>query len=275
MYLFLDVDGTIINYKGETPLSARKALLKAQKNGHQLIVCTGCSECEVDGRNIGVDFDGIIGGNGCYVRMNDRVYFHKPLSLQQCTHFVDWCNDRGLAFRLECNSGMYISDDYEEKSREARRRYVHGNESGKVSGKPLASWMKKGNLYRNDVNKTAFVLQNYQDYLDAKEEFPDLIVDTWGGKGELALFGAVRCGGVDKKSSIEYLLSNLGVSKEETIAFGDGVVDIPMFEVCGNSVAMGNANDIVKDAATYVTSDVDDDGLEKAFAYFHLIEDKK
>ncbi len=271
MYLFLDVDGTIINYKAEMPDSARFALKQAQKNGHQLIVCTGCSECEINGRNLGIDFDGIIGGNGCYVRLKDEVVFHRPLSLEQCTHFVDWCRSRSLAFRLECNSGMYISDDYEEKSLPARMKYVHGNSDGEIVIPKLASWMiKGGNLYRTDVNKTAFVLTNYQDYLDAKEEFSDLIVDTWGGKDELALYGAIRCE-ADKKSSIELLMKKCNISKEETIAFGDGVVDIPMFEACGNSVAMGNGTDVVKNAATYITSDVDEDGLYLAFKHFNLI----
>ena len=41
------------------------------------------------------------------------------------------------------------------------------------------------NLFRDDVNKTAFVLKSYQDFLDAKEEFSNMAVDTWGGKGEL------------------------------------------------------------------------------------------
>ena len=55
------------------------------------------------------------------------------------------------------------------------------------------------------------------------------------------------------------------------IAFGDGVVDLPMFEACGNSVAMGNGNEIVKNAATYITDDVDADGLYNAFQHFGLL----
>lgn len=271
MYLFLDVDGTIINYKGETPLSARNGLLEAQKNGHLLIVCTGCSECEIKGRQIGVDFDGIIGGNGCYVKVKDQVLFHKPLTLQQCTHFVNWCKERNLAFRLECNEGMYISEDYLEKSYEARMKYVHGNTSGKKVSNIALPWMKTVEVYRCDVNKTAFVLNSYQDYLDAKEEFKDMIVDTWGGKDELALFGAVRSAGVDKKTSIRILMEQMLLSKKDCIAFGDGIVDLPMFEACGNSVAMGNANEIVKEHATYVTRDVDEDGLYQALCHFGLI----
>lgn len=30
------------------------------------------------------------------------------------------------------------------------------------------------NLFRDDVNKTAFVLKSYQDFLDAKEEFSNM-----------------------------------------------------------------------------------------------------
>lgn len=50
-----------------------------------------------------------------------------------------------------------------------------------------------------------------------------------------------------------------------------GVVDIPMFKACGISVAMDNGNDEVKQAASYVTDDVDQDGLYNAFEYLKLI----
>ena len=44
-----------------------------------------------------------------------------------------------------------------------------------------------------------------------------------------------------------------------------------MFKACGYSVAMGNSNDEVKQAADYVTDDVNDDGLYKAFEHLGLI----
>lgn len=127
------------------------------------------------------------------------------------------------------------------------------------------------NLFRDDVNKTAFVLKSYQDFLDAKEEFSDMALDTWGGKGELALYGATRAKGFDKENSIHLLLKYLNVDPKDAIAFGDGVVDIPMFKACGFSVAMGNGNDEVKQIASYVTDDVDQDGLYNAFKYLKLI----
>ena len=96
-------------------------------------------------------------------------------------------------------------------------------------------------------------------------------MDTWGGKGELALYGAVRSKGFDKQNAVSKLLEYAKADPKDAIAFGDGVVDIPMFHVCGYSVAMGNANDEVKNSASCVTDDVDADGLYKAFKELKLI----
>ena len=273
-YLFLDVDGTLIDYKTELPSSAKQAVLKAQSLGHKVIICTGCSRCEIESRQLDLNFDGVIYGNGCYVEYDGETIFHQSLTLEQCTRFVNWCKQRDLAFRLECNDGMFLSDGYEEKSLIARYKYTYGLDADYQNKPvpPLAKHMISGeNLLRDDVNKTAFVLKSYQDFLDAKNEFTDMTVDTWGGKGELALYGAVRAKGFDKENSIRLLLQHLHADTKDAIAFGDGVVDIPMFKACGYSVAMGNSNDEVKQAADYVTDDVNDDGLYKAFEHLGLI----
>ena len=273
-YLFLDVDGTLIDYKAKLPASAKKAVEEAQKNGHKIIICTGCSRCEIEARDMDLNFDGVIYGNGCYVEYNNEVIFHQPLTLEQCTRFVNWCNERDLAFRLECNDGMFLSEGYEEKSRLTRYKYIYGLEED-YSDKPLPPlsrhMISRKNLFRDDVNKTAFVLKSYQDFLDAKEEFSDMTVDTWGGKGEHALFGDLGPSGITKKHAIEVLLDYLGADQKDTISFGDAKIDLSMFELCAYNVAMGNGGPEIKEAADYITTDVDEDGLYNAFKYLNLI----
>ena len=44
-----------------------------------------------------------------------------------------------------------------------------------------------------------------------------------------------------------------------------------MFSAVGTSVAMGNAQETVKAAATYVTTAVDDDGIYNAAKHFGLM----
>ncbi len=127
-------------------------------------------------------------------------------------------------------------------------------------------------LYRDDLNKVSYLLHSYQDYLDTKELFSDMENGTWGGAGEKALFGDLGVKGITKGNAVESLLAYLGMEKKDTIAFGDAKIDIPMFECCQVAVAMGNGGEEVKKAADFVTDDVEDDGLYKAFCRLGLID---
>lgn len=57
------------------------------------------------------------------------------------------------------------------------------------------------------------------------------------------------------------MLTHLNCSVENTYAFGDGLNDLEMFELVKYPVAMGNAFDIVKKSASYVTTSNDEDGI--------------
>ena len=61
--VFLDIDGTLIDYEAKLPASAAKAVNQARANGHKVYICTGCSKAEILQRNL-CDLDGMIGGNG-------------------------------------------------------------------------------------------------------------------------------------------------------------------------------------------------------------------
>jgi hydroxymethylpyrimidine pyrophosphatase-like HAD family hydrolase len=70
--------------------------------------------------------------------------------------------------------------------------------------------------------------------------------------------------GVTKGAALEKLRTELGIPVEDTFAAGDGSNDIQMLEWAAYSVAMGQAPDIVKAAASEVTGAVADDGLVTA-----------
>ena len=98
-----------------------------------------------------------------------------------------------------------------------------------------------------------------------------MIANTWGGKDEQALFGDLSPAGITKANAIDVLLKHLNADVKDTIAFGDAKIDISMFEICGYSVAMGNAGQETKEAADYVTTDVNEDGIWNAFRHLGLI----
>ena len=276
--LFLDVDGTLIDYEAKTPASAKKAVDQARKNGHKVYICTGCSKAEIEQRDL-PELDGMIGGNGAYVEDAGQVVMHQGLSKEEVQKIVDWCNERKLGFYLEANSGMYANEYMKEQGPIVMQKYATGKGADEASAKASANsfvngfiFLENEDLYREDVNKISFILSSYQDHLDSKEAFPELVANTWGGKGEQALFGDLGPTGITKKHAIEVLLDHLKADQADTISFGDANIDLSMFELCHYNVAMGNGGEGIKAAADYITDDVNEDGLYNAFKYLKLID---
>ncbi len=272
--IFLDVDGTLIDYDAKLPPTARTAVDKARAAGNKVYICTGCSKAEIMQREL-PDLDGMIGANGGYVEDGGEVVMHQSLTKEECTHIVDWCNERHLGFYLESNSGMYYNSYFAEQAPDAFMKYSMGKGADEKAAKEGAygfvnSMIRTDDLYRDDVNKISFILSSYQDHLDSKKEFPELEANTWGGKGEMALFGDLGPAGITKKHAIEVLLAHLHADQKDTISFGDAKIDLSMFELCANNVAMGNGGDEIKAAADYITDDVNEDGLYNAFAHLEL-----
>ena len=65
----------------------------------------------------------------------------------------------------------------------------------------------------------------------------------------------------NKGNAVKKLLEILNIKKEETIAIGDDINDLSMFEQVGYKVAVSNAIDIVKEKTDEITLSNDEDGV--------------
>ena len=79
-----------------------------------------------------------------------------------------------------------------------------------------------------------------------------------------------RTGG--KENGIRALCAAIGITPEETIAFGDAENDLEMLQLAGIGVAMGNALPQVRACADMVTDAVENDGIAHALRRLKLIE---
>ena len=269
--IFLDVDGTLVNYENRLPSSAAEAVRRARANGHRVYVCTGRSKAEVYPWLWDIGLDGMIGGNGSYVEDEGAVVYHRCITLDQCRRAVDWFHSRGIEFYLESNNGLFASENFEEAAREAAWTYSSRKGKGLTVREAFPDIIYGGELYRDDLNKISYLLGTYQDFLDTRDHFPDLESHTWGGAGETALFGDLGVKDISKATAVDALLKHVGASREDTIAFGDARIDIPMLECCAVGVAMGNGGPEIKAMADLVTDGVDEDGLLHAFERLGLV----
>lgn len=293
--IFLDIDGTIVDYEGNLPVSAEKAIHLAREAGNLVFICTGRSMAEVAPLIGMTAVDGVIGGGGTYIEDGGKVLFHEPLEKEQERKVVDWLRARGLEFYLETNSGLFVSDGFEEAALPAAEAYRDGlSEAGSRAAEAVAAFpptiatmgtdttkkpypvtfppFRAGeDLYRDDVNKISFIIEKADDTRDAKKAFPDLRVAEWGGKGGQPIFTEIAPGGLDKATAIRMVAEHRSASMADTVGIGDAGTDKAMLEACAEGVAMGNATEDVKEAADLVTADVNKDGLYRAFRKLGLI----
>jgi Cof subfamily protein (haloacid dehalogenase superfamily) len=273
--VFLDVDGTFLNERGEVPDSAREAVMRARDNGHLVFLCTGRVRNELWAEILDVGFDGVIAASGGHIEVDGEVMPPPYIAVEDVGRVVEYFEDRGVDFYLNAASGMYPSRDCWPRA----RAMLAGQETDPVKlaelDKALAKWdavmVFTDDLVRDDVMKICF--------LDSGVPF-EQIADQFGDRFDLAQAVVPRLGpnsgeltipGVDKVSAIRTVLEQVGVPWEDTLAYGDAMNDLGMIQYVHTGVAMGNAHPRLKEVADQVTGSPDEHGIHTSFQAHGLI----
>ena len=273
--VFLDVDGTLVDDRGLVPESAQLAVRAARSNGHLVFLCTGRSTSELWQEITDLGFDGIIAAAGGYVEFDGQVLSHRNIPVEDVRRAVTYFAEHGIDYLLESNSGIYGSSNSKSRLRELFFGFVTDEDVLAELQRGLGSFIESvvvgADPGRPDINKILF-LHSETPMESIRSEFAgmfDLVptsVPMFGANsGELAISG------VHKGGAIEFLIEHLGIARENTVAFGDGLNDIEMLQFVNMGVAMGNARPEVKDVADDVTGRVDQDGIHDGFTKHGLI----
>ena len=76
--------------------------------------------------------------------------------------------------------------------------------------------------------------------------------------------------GIDKAKSLDRLIKDLDIKREEIIACGDGYNDLSMIEFAGLGVAMANAAEDIQEKADFITLSNEEDGVAAALEHFGM-----
>lgn len=250
---FFDVDGTLLEFDTHrVPQSTWRAIESMRERGIKIVISTGRSPHEIP-EEIREGFD-------CYVTFNGQLCYDEHGVFREAS--IDEADVRAIVDG--CYEGLY------EMSVMQRDRTFFS----KLTPRIRQVSQKVGVTYVPGDLEDAFTAPVFQlnVFCDAEDDrlFLDktknVDVTRW-----TELFCDVVPHGGGKHLGVRAALERFGVAPEEAIAFGDGENDLSMFAEVGTSVAMGNAWDNVKAQATYVTTDVDDDGIWNACRHFGLV----
>ena len=267
--VFLDIDGTITNFKGEMPKSAEIALEAARQNGHLLVPCTGRTHSQIFPWMRTDLYAGIICGAGSHVRVGDEVIFQHYLERSSLNRALAYFERRRTLYYLQTTTAIYApgwvldreievfgTDSMEEEERERifGRVYETGCPSCHKDVEKIAYYQSK-----ETVEQVRASLGSYFCVTASSFEL------TGCADGE------VTCAGINKAEGMRRFLEYVGIDRKDTVAVGDGPNDLEMLQYAAEGAAMENAAESLKSAADFVTDDVDEDGLYHAFERFGLI----
>lgn len=260
--LFFDIDGTLVNFRGQMPESAKRALKRVQEMGHLIVICSGRSVCQIYPWLLDMKFDGIIGAAGAYVECGGRVIYEHHMEEETLGAVIELLEQAGACYSAQTRYGVVSTED--SRRRMLDRFRIMGLDID-MADQVWSNYTVDEHLEkRRDIEKFNFfgsgmtvaelgrLLSEYCDVNAMSFERP--------AEGD----GEISARGINKALGIQKYIEYAGIARGDTIAFGDGPNDLDMMEYAGVGVAMGNAIEDVKAKADYVTTSIDEDGIEHA-----------
>lgn len=269
-YVFLDVDGTLVDFDSWLPPSAEEALLAAQKNGHRLILCTGRQKSQIYPWLLEkIPFDGVISSSGANVEYGGKRVAQHFFSKERLTGLLQVFRGENIPFCLQTAERLYA----EPWCAQGIFSYFREND---VDPDQMVSLF--GDLTPVECADTLANVEKVV-YYNAGEDVAQMRRKVGAGYqiagysfGNLGpVNGEVSLGTVNKAKGMETCLKYCGADVRDSIAVGDGANDMDMIVFAGIGIAMGNAAPELKKAADRVTDPIDRDGLQKAFLAVGLI----
>lgn len=258
--IFFDVDGTLLSFRTHrVPESAVQALQTLHRRGIRLFVASGRRKADIDRAGLPDVFDGYVTLNGGYCLLADGTEVFRRFIPRPDIETLIELQDTPEAFPCVLVNDERLLLNFQDEQVERLARQLDLPIPGAAAPE---KWVQAA---RSGISQMLwFFPEDRQPLVMAR--FPGCRIHRWS-----PLFGDVVPAGVGKDGGIERMAAYLGIRMEETMAFGDGGNDIPMLQAAGTSVAMGDAAPSVKQAADFVTSSVDKDGIVLALEHFGLL----
>ena len=257
-----DIDGTLVNHAKELTPRARAAIAGLAERGIGFTVTTARPPVGLHGifALLGMTVTAAAVNGGAVVDGNLKIVEEKLLAPDVARRAVALLREQGLDPWLFTDAHWYI-------------RNPEGDnvplETRTIGQEPVVVEDFAPDLYDHVLKIIG--TSNDHPHLAACEA---LLQRELGGSAiatrSQAYYLDVTHPLAHKGEAVKSLAKAFGVPVSAVLTIGDGTNDIPMLEVAGFSVAMGNGSDAVKAAAHAVTDDCDHDGFAKAIERYVL-----
>lgn len=219
----LDMDGTVLDENQQIPERNRQAILDAAAAGVTVMFATGRSiqsaqpyveQLEMKSPIITVN------GGEVWRQLND-LWYRKTLQAEVVRRLRELALEHGTWYWAYAVEGLYNRDRW-------------------IEDPDTATWLKFG-FFCEDMTVLETIRRELITWerLEISNSHPKNI--------------EINPKGITKAAGLMRICEWMGLDMSQVVAMGDSLNDIPMIRAAGLGVAMGNAQEAVKEAADLVT----------------------
>lgn len=264
------MDGTLLNSNGLVSERNKRALKELQAKKIHVAIATGriYTSAKVYAKHLDI-VTPIIACNGAIIKNlhDDNIMYENHIETEDCFKVFDLCKENSLYFHFYTENTFY-TESFEYSS----LKYLEWNKTMNEEEQIQIRIIEDPYEIISRFDERVYKIQINSDDLDLLEKIRKTlekietleISKSWYNNVEIMRKG------VSKGTAVMHLAKLLGVKQEEVVCFGDNENDISMLIYAGLGVAMGNAEELVKNRADYVTASNDECGVAMAIEKYIL-----
>ncbi|WP_315067653.1 sugar-phosphatase [uncultured Clostridium sp.] len=261
----LDMDGTLLTADKRVSEKNKAAIKAAEANGVKIVLASGRPLIGIakylNELNLLKDEDYVLSFNGGLVQNTKTQEIVSKLTLKG----KDLKNIYKISKELNINIHAFSAKDGLITPKISQYTEYEATING------IEINIRDFNEVDDEEDIIKVMMIDPQEILDpAIEKLPSEVYEKYSVFKSAPFFLEFTNKEVDKGLGLKKLGEYLGIKKEEIIACGDAGNDLSMVKYAGLGVAMGNATKEVKEAASFITTSNDEDGIANVIEKFIL-----
>lgn len=246
--LSFDLDGTLLRDNKTVSDFSKDVLLKCKENGKMLIF-NSARPPRLIYEVLPSEFheDIIISSNGALINRGEETIFKNFISVENTKNIIKYLekNHSEVYFSVEQGRDSYTSF-YDMKFNNEMFAIKVDFDELELKGTPKFL-IRVGSMTGKEIENFISILPKTCTFLL-----------TDGGE-----FAQIMATGNTKLSGIKKILAMEDHHIDDVVAFGDDHNDLEIIRECGLGVAMGNAEDAIKEVADHITLSNEEDGVAR------------
>lgn len=235
----LDMDGTLLTDNHEVSPRTREVIQKAMEKGIHVVLSTGRSleTCYPYAESLKLTSYLVTANGGEIYTVEKELLDQHLLETEKVEKMWRLGKEMGLDTWMISTDAIYSGSEPDDF-------YDH-------------KWLKFG-CNTPDKNKLDKMIEelSFMEGLELTNSLPTNV--------------EVNPAGVNKAAALQFVCDEIGIEMAEVMAVGDSLNDIKMIQESGVGVAMGNAQEAIKNVSDFITDKNNKDGVAKAIEHFAL-----